>query len=378
MKKYVLCLLTLLMIFSSVGCSKQEETVAEVMEKVKQRYENAYGLDMKMDADYTVSISGIEIKMNMEISMKQENIQDVGKLVMESDMEMNMLGQTVSIKEWVKDGVMYIDDNEMKTKQELDSSDLAEMSGKMGMFSQESFTEFTKNATLEKVGDGYVISGSVDYENAFEDILGNLGLGESMGVDLVEVLSTLDVENFDIRYEVSDEYEIETGHVDLKAEMMVNGQKMSLNLDMELEMEAYDESRIQLPDLSAWDVESVSCSYESGGISELMVMNALDDDITDIQSYMVIDYATYGIGSAEEKENLIRQTQEMYQNYVGVECSVDDLGDSMGVAISVDMNMADVSTLIELGLANEESVENQGFSLLQSIAGLEAGGYSCN
>ena len=377
MKKLILFLLAGGMILSSAGCSKSKETAQQVMEKAQQNYADAYGLELEMDADYTIAVSGMEIKMAMEISMKQENWQDPEHLVMESDMEMQMLGQTLSMKEWVKDGVAYFDDSTAKTKQELEIAELSDLSGKVSMFSQDSLKEFGEHANIEKTDDGYVISGSLDYEKAFENIMGSLGLGESMGMDVSSVLSTLKVETFDLCYNISDEYEIEKGHVDLKASMMLEGQEMTLDLKLDMKIEPYQDPNIKLPDFSEWDMKSVSCSFEGEGISELMIINALDDHVTEVQSYMVIDYASYGVEGDDEKENFIQNMQDTYQNYEGVECSVDDLGDEIGVTIAVDMNKASLSTLIELGLASESSIEGTVFSLAQSVIGLEASGYDC-
>ncbi len=371
-------LISCMMILCVVGCSKEKETASEVMEKVQQNYADAYGLEMKMDADYTISISGMELKMDLEMAMKQENMQDPDKLVMESELVMQMLGQRMSMKEWVKDGVAYMDDATTKTKQDLNTAELQEMSEKMGAMSQETLTGFAKDAKLEKTEDGYVISGSLADDKAFAQFMEDLGLGDSLGVEVSEMLSSLKVEAFDVSYMISKEYEIEKAHFDLKAGMTVEGQEMTLDLSMDMEMDAYNESKIKLPDFSAWDIKSVSCSFEGSGISELMVMNALDDQVEEIQSYMVIDYAAYGIESEEDKAVLIQNMQAMYQAYEGIECTVDDLGDEMGVAIYIDMKKASTSSLIELGLAGEGSIEGQTFSLAQSILGLQASGYECN
>lgn len=384
MKKIVLFLLAGFMMISVMACSKDEETVQDVMEKVQQNYTDVFGLEMDMDASYTISLSGLEMKADMKMETLQENLGDPKNLAMEMDMELSMLGQTMSMKEWVKDGVAYIDDFETKTKQELDNNDLSELDGKFGAISKDSLKEFSENAQMEKTNDGYIISGSSDYAKMLEEIIESLGLAESLGTEVSEALSSLKIESFNIKYTITNDYEIENAHIDFKATMSVDDQEVAMDLNLDMNIKTYDQTQIKYPDFSEWDnpsenedVSSVSCSYEGEGISELMMMHAEDDTVVEIESYMVVDYATYDIGSDEEKEAFMENMKSMYQAYEGVECSVDDLGEEMGIAIAIDMNKVSLSTLVELGLASGDSIEGQGFSLMQSIIGLEASGYDC-
>lgn len=336
MKKIVLFLLAGFMMISVMACSKDEETVQDVMEKVQQNYTDVFGLEMDMDASYTISLSGLEMKADMKMETLQENLGDPKNLAMEMDMELSMLGQTMSMKEWVKDGVAYIDDFETKTKQELDNNDLSELDGKFGAISKDSLKEFSENAQMEKTNDGYIISGSSDYAKMLEEIIESLGLAESLGTEVSEALSSLKIESFNIKYTITNDYEIENAHIDFKATMSVDDQEVAMDLNLDMNIKTYDQTQIKYPDFSEWDnpsgnedVSSVSCSYEGEGISELMMMHAEDDTVVEIESYMVVDYATYDIGSDEEKEAFMENMKSMYQAYEGVECSVDDLGDSM-------------------------------------------------
>ena len=76
MKKIVLFLLAGFMMISVMACSKDEETVQDVMEKVQQNYTDVFGLEMDMDASYTISLSGLEMKADMKMETLQENLGD--------------------------------------------------------------------------------------------------------------------------------------------------------------------------------------------------------------------------------------------------------------------------------------------------------------
>jgi len=183
------------------------------------------------------------------------------------------------------------------------------LDGKFGAISKDSLKEFSENAQMEKTNDGYIISGSSDYAKMLEEIIESLGLAESLGTEVSEALSSLKIESFNIKYTITNDYEIENAHIDFKATMSVDDQEVAMDLNLDMNIKTYDQTQIKYPDFSEWDnpsgnedVSSVSCSYEGEGISELMMMHAEDDTVVEIESYMVVDYATYDIGSDEEKE----------------------------------------------------------------------------
>jgi hypothetical protein len=124
---------------------KTTDTAFALWEAASKGAEDAGALSFVMDFQTEMKGAGLDsaITLNMGGPVKIANSTDPSKLEMEIDLQMDMLGQDLSMKGWYRDGYYYFDMLGMKAKQP--------MSGEEAM--KQNNTEmltFTENAIKEQ------------------------------------------------------------------------------------------------------------------------------------------------------------------------------------------------------------------------------------
>lgn len=397
MKKILVFLMTGLLMIPMAACSKKE-TAADVLEKVQQNSQEAFGQELDMDINYTVSGSGVEVKAELEALVLVDNANDLDNMTMSMDMNISMLGQSLGIDAWMTDGVLYMDAMGVKSKQELLSSELKDQVSGMTSIPTDGLKELLDKAVLETTDDGYTITLKDVYTaDNLNEMFDSLGLSEMLGQsvsDLEEMFENVDIHESQLVYEISKDYILHGLTMNFAMTIDAEGETLDMVMTAAMNSQTYDTARVELPDLDEWDdqnneanievpdideqgAQNVVCRYDDGALQEIMIISAYDDDISLIGSTMSFNYEAYGLIDEEDKESLRTSIMEIYGGYEGIDVSLEDYETYLEVTLIIDMSAVSIDSLVNLGIVEDDGVSYGSLSLTQSVTNLTNSGYAC-
>ncbi|MBQ9179327.1 MAG: hypothetical protein IJ132_00830, partial [Firmicutes bacterium] len=124
-RKIISIILALTMVFATAaimaGCGGGEDPL-EVYKEAAKNMENAKDMSFDTDMNYkmTYDKQDIEVKRGMKADYITSTTDDEKDFQLKADINMEMLGQNIDMKMYVKDKTMYMESDGTKTKQALD------------------------------------------------------------------------------------------------------------------------------------------------------------------------------------------------------------------------------------------------------------------
>ena len=375
MKKIIGLFVCFLLSVSLASCA-EKETASEILNRASSKMNEANGIEMKMEVDVTMSLEGMDsdVEMSMEIDTLSENLLNPEELIMSVSTAMSeedtLYGQSTV---YYVDGVLYTDAYGTKTKAEMDAAARENLVNYDVNLSEEDL----KNFTVTKSEDGVELKGKItDLSKAMELLSTGQMLDDSLLETMNETMDALEMMDFEVIYEISNEDVLEEMSGIMQMRMQMEDMTVEMQIEIEGSYDYYEGSRIELPDLSEWEKQTAACVLEMDGVSEMMVIDAESDVIVQTTSYLMIDYELYGITSGSQKEEFNRQMEAAYASLEGVSVSVESFGDQMVMTLTVDYQSAPLESLVAVGMASSDA-SSTVFSLSDSLTALTASGYTC-
>lgn len=233
MKRIVALLLCVILTLSLVACGRknqeEQKTPKEIFAIAVEKNEALDSLELDITMDMLMQLGASNISMSME--GKNIEIKKDGGYQMMTEMTVKMLGQENVQKTYYKDGYLYeeVDGQKVKIAMSVDEI-LAGNASQKGFFEldDEVFSQFD----MTRSEDGYAFDMKVDPDHMDEvvnKILGNMEsiLGGTGG-------SSLNMENFKVKYVVNKEGYFSSAVVTLTLKMSVQGQEVNCDMTLNL------------------------------------------------------------------------------------------------------------------------------------------------
>ncbi len=153
-RKIISILLALTMVFATAaimaGCGGGEDPL-EVYKEAAKNMENAKDMSFDSDMNYKITYDkqDMEIKMGMKADYIKSTTDDEKDFQLKADVNMEMLGQNMDIKMYVKDKTMYMESDGTKTKQALDADAQKQVNSMLDSFKGFDISDYVKESKME-------------------------------------------------------------------------------------------------------------------------------------------------------------------------------------------------------------------------------------
>lgn len=221
-----------------------KETPYERYEAAQKLLNEAEGMEIDIDGDIRIEMSGISLDMGYDMDCAMEgNISDSG-MKMAMDMKMDVMGNQMDASYWYSDGYYYMDAMGQKVMYPMAQEDIqGQINGQIGMGLQKE-SDF-KSIEAEKDGSTYrityVVSGE-KMQGLLETVMNAIGQEADIELNLEDAkgVMVVDEDNVPLSNQISMEMQVEA-----------EGQQMEMALDMDV---AYGDIgshvSVTLPDVS--------------------------------------------------------------------------------------------------------------------------------
>ena len=183
MKKLVACLLA----FSLIGCASKDPKKVLTKAYMKDQDTVSMTMDGEMTVDMNIEGLNLSLPVDLDIMYDLGDKNDAADDKYYVSAGISLLGQTMDVKLWMADGMMYMDTMGQKVSSEIEVQNPGSQE-KAAFMSQ--FLETLEDLTLEKDGDDQVITGTVNKEKLlalYHAVLERYGESD----DLDEAMDTL-------------------------------------------------------------------------------------------------------------------------------------------------------------------------------------------
>lgn len=248
------------------GCGEKDPYT--VYSEASKKTAELESLEAETTMNMTLSAQGtdMEIPMTMDMKMDHINTEDMNLSI---NTTMEVMGQTVEMNSYYTDGYYYMDSAGSKIKYTMDLDELQDQVASSALQTTDLKEDDFKEISMEKKADQqlitYTISGDsmTDMANSAFGALSDLFSGTDMEMNIQDISGTMTTnkEGYATAYSMV-----------MPFTMNVQGQEMSVNMDMEVTyIEPGKEVSAELPDdLDSYeevDLADISGTDGSGGIS---------------------------------------------------------------------------------------------------------------
>ncbi|WP_455718634.1 DUF6612 family protein [Anaerosporobacter sp.] len=251
MKKRLVFLLSLILVFSLIGCSKGNDSKstdpATIYENASKKTSELKDMDAtaKMKMVMTQNEENMDISMDMDIKATDFGTEDMKYLC---NYKMSMLGMDLDMSMFYTDGYYYVDSFGQKMKAAMDYSEVLETINGSTMQTNE-LSKYMKDVKTTKDGDNTVITFQLDGDKMTEyikDMMTDLGTateGQSFSGIEGDVETTINKDGYFTAVKMN-----------LTLDMEVEGEtaKMNMEMDMTYNNPGQEIEEIEVPDLEGY------------------------------------------------------------------------------------------------------------------------------
>ena len=155
-RKIISIILALTMVFATaavmVGCGGEEaKDPLEVYKEASKNMEDAKDMSFDTDMNYKISYDkqDMEMKMGMKADYIKSTTDDPNDFQLKADINMEMLGQNIDMKMYVKDKTVYGETNGTKTKNALDDDSTKQINSMVDSFKGFEIGDYVKESKME-------------------------------------------------------------------------------------------------------------------------------------------------------------------------------------------------------------------------------------
>ena len=242
MKKLLALLLGATLALSMTGCSSEEAlTPEEIYDQAIAKSQELDAVDGDMTISMDMDMGGMSLSMGMDARIQLKNATS-GDMEMAMILSTDVLGTSMQVEEYFKDGYFYMSDGTTKVKAPFDYSEVAGQA-QMNTATARDFME--KLEMTEDENGNYVFTYSIAQDRLNDYLDGALEgmddiLGETGSFVINEMNGTCVIDK---------EYNVISDNVHMDMDMTAEGQSLGYVMDISIEYNAVgDAVTVSFPD----------------------------------------------------------------------------------------------------------------------------------
>ncbi|MDC7291528.1 hypothetical protein NXH76_27495 [Blautia schinkii] len=278
-------------LLTAAGCGKKDPFTVYEEAAVKTSELKSIASTAKLNMKLSAQGQSIEIGMDMDMKILNPNGDD-----MQADiaMDMDMLGQNISMNSYYKDGYYYTATGDSKVKYIMDIKEMQEQIAANSVQTGLKKEDF-KEISMEKKDKDSLITFTINGEtmsNVVDSAMGALSdmlAGSDMEMKIGDIPGTATVNK--------DNY-ISAMTMKMPLTMTISGQEMTMDLDMDITYtDPGKDVTVEFPDdLDTYEEIDMS----AGALGDAGSLGATDNGTTDTNEGTVVGDDTFSDNSAED------------------------------------------------------------------------------